>query len=101
MNEPLKLVPSKQAGDSNGNGHTTVRIDRLEQQLQTVAVAVGKLETRFDTKLEHLATREDMESVKTLINAKETTMLRWLLGILATSMVAIVIALIRISTSGS
>ena len=95
MNESLKLVPPKQAGDSHGNGHTTVRVDRLEQQIQTIAVAVGKLEVRLDTKLEHLATKEDMESVKTLINAKEATMLKWLLGILATSMVAIVVALIR------
>ena len=95
MNESLKLVPPKQAGDSHGNGYTTVRVDRLEQQLQAIAVTVAKLEVRLDTKLEHLATKEDMESVKTLINAKEATMLKWLLGILATSMVAIVIALIR------
>ena len=52
--------------------------------------------------MESTAKREDLgeirvliESTKVLIERKESTMLRWLIGILATSIVAIAVAVIR------
>ena len=45
--------------------------------------------------LEHVATRESVADMKTLIERKESTMLRWLLGILATAAIALVVALIQ------
>ena len=46
--------------------------------------------------MEHVATREDIAKVETLIERKEATMLRWLLGILAVAGVGLVVALIRV-----
>lgn len=46
--------------------------------------------------MEHVATREDLEKIKTLIERKESTMLRWLLGIMAVAGISLVVALIRV-----
>ena len=56
---------------------------------------VGERLARIETTLEHVATRESVADMKTLIERKESTMLRWLLGILATAAIALVVALIR------
>lgn len=51
--------------------------------------------TRLEVKMESVATREDIAELKVLISNKEATMQRWLLGILASAVVAIAVALIR------
>ena len=42
-----------------------------------------------------MATREDVQEVKTLIERKEATMLRWLLGLLVVALVSLGVALVR------
>ena len=56
----------------------------------------GERLARIEAKMEHVATREDIAKVETLIERKEATMLRWLLGILAVAGVSLVVALIRV-----
>ncbi len=50
---------------------------------------------KIETQMEHVAKREDIARLETLIEKKETSILRWLLGILVAAMMAIAIALIR------
>ena len=55
----------------------------------------GERLARIEAKMEHVATREDLKKVEVLIERKESTMLRWLLGIIAVAGVSLVVALIR------
>ena len=50
---------------------------------------------RLEEALGHLATKADIEGVKTLIAEREAVMLRWLMGMVAAAGVAVVIALVR------
>lgn len=63
---------------------TGERLERLEQRVAGIATAIG-----------YLATKADIEGVKTLIAEREATMLRWLIGMVATSALAVAIALVR------
>lgn len=56
----------------------------------------GERLARIEAKMEHVATREDLKKVEVLIERKESTMLRWLLGIIAVAGVSLVVALIRV-----
>ena len=55
----------------------------------------GERLARIEAKLEHMATREDLAEVKALIECKETSMLRWLLGILSVAAVSVVVVMLR------
>lgn len=84
MTRPQNVVdlpegrPSSPGGGSNGgSGH-------------------GERLARIEAKMEHIATREDLAKVEVLIERKESTMLRWLLGILAVAGVSLIVALIRV-----
>ena len=62
----------------------------------------GERLARVEAKMEHVATREDVsevkvliEQVKVLIERKESTMMRWLLGILATAGIGVAVVLVR------
>lgn len=55
----------------------------------------GERLARIEAKMEHVATREDVSELKVLIERKESTMLRWLLGILAVAGVSVLAALLR------
>ena len=77
--------PNAAASSSGGDG------GNINERLRELEIQVAKI----DTKIDALATREYVSEVKTLIERKEATMLRWLLGILATSAIALAIALIR------
>ena len=62
----------------------------------------GERLARIEAKMEHVATREDVsevkvliEQVKVLIEHKESTMMRWLLGILATAGISVAVVLVR------
>ena len=50
---------------------------------------------RLEEALGHLATKADIEGVKTLIAQREAVMLRWLMGMVASAGVAVAIALVR------
>ena len=75
----VEADPPTSSSSSSGGGGDNVR-ERL---------------ARIEATLEHVATRENVSDVKMLIERKETTMLRWLLGILATAAIAMIVALIR------
>ena len=68
------ISPGHGAGSNGGGGDFRKRLIRIE------------------TKLEHMATREDIE-------IKMNYMLRWFLGISLTTIVALILALARILTS--
>ena len=62
----------------------------------------GERLARIEAKMEHMATREDIASVrtliaevKTLIAEKETKTLRWLIGIIALAAISLLTVLIR------
>lgn len=83
MNRPGNVVdfpegrPPPGGGGNGGTGH-------------------GERLARIEARMEHVATREDLEKIKTLIERKESTMLRWLLGIMAVAGISLVVALIRV-----
>ena len=85
MSRPENLVdfppegrPSSRGGGNGGSDH-------------------GERLARIEAKIEHLATREDVTKIEVLIERKEATILRWLLGILALAGISLMVALIRIS----
>ena len=49
----------------------------------------------IEKRLDHLATKTDIEALKTLIATREASMLRWLVGILLASSLAVGLALVR------
>ena len=55
----------------------------------------GERLARIESKMDYMATREDVQEVKTLIERKEATMLRWLLGLLVVALVSLGVALVR------
>lgn len=69
--------PSSGSGGNGGTGH-------------------GERLARIEAKMEHVATREDLAKIEVLIERKESTMLRWLLGIMAVAGVSLVVALVRV-----
>ncbi|MCY4218029.1 MAG: hypothetical protein OXE41_04205 [Gammaproteobacteria bacterium] len=53
----------------------------------------------IESELKHLATKQDISDVKTLILERESSMQRWLIGILLTALVALIIAVVRTFSS--
>ena len=56
----------------------------------------GERLARIEARMEHVATREDLAKIEVLIERKESTMLRWLLGIMAVAGISLVVALVRV-----
>ncbi len=50
---------------------------------------------RLEEALGHLATKADVEAVKTLLAQREAVMLRWLMGMVASAGLTVAIALVR------
>ena len=76
----VELTPEGRPAQGSGNGGS----------------GYGERLARIEAKMEHVATREDVTKVEVLIERKEATILRWLLGILAVAGVSLVVALIRV-----
>ena len=55
----------------------------------------GERLARIESKMEYMATREDVAEVKTLIERKEATMLRWLGGMVVVAAISLGVALVR------
>lgn len=55
-----------------------------------------RLETRLDSMVEHMATKSDLEGIKTLIAERESSMQRWLIGILLAASTTAMFALLRL-----
>ncbi len=102
-------------GESGGNDGIEGRLRHLEQQMARVEVQLEHLATKeglaeIKTLIEHLATKEGLAEIKTLIEQsksamleRESTAMKWLVGILITAVgifiaavVAIAVALVRI-----
>lgn len=66
------------SGRGNGNGRD------LHGRLSAV-----------EAHLQHLATKEGIQRIETLIERKEATMLRWLIGVISLGVISIAVALIR------
>ena len=71
-------TPAQSSGGGNGNG----------RDIQ-VRVAV------IESELKHLATKKDIEEVKTLIATSNSSILRWIVGVLIAAISTLSIALIR------
>jgi len=52
---------------------------------------------RLEAVLAHLATKEDIAELKTLISDREAIMLKWLVGFTATTAVSLLIVLVSLS----
>ena len=81
-----------------GAGDETERVRMTAQAAQTTDSSTERLvrvEEAVANIKENMATRADIEGVKTLIAEKESVQTRWLLGIMAAAAVAVVVALIR------
>lgn len=74
MPDPPK---ANQSGGSNGGNNIRERVAVLEAELK------------------HLATGQQIEEVKTLIEKKEATLLRWLISMVSASVIALIVVLIR------
>ena len=93
MSEKNKLravssPPAQQAGGGGGNGSDRELYGRV---------------SALEAHLQHLATKEDIQGVKILIeetNSKsaerETKMMRWLIGVISTAAISLIVALIRV-----
>ncbi|MCY4261187.1 MAG: hypothetical protein OXC91_13115 [Rhodobacteraceae bacterium] len=73
---PPKHAPSN--GGNNGNGREIH----------------GRL-TALETRMEYLATKEDIAGLKTHISDKQSSTLKWQVGILITVIIALCIAVVR------
>ena len=56
---------------------------------------VGERLARLEAHLEHLATKEGLGEIKTLISDREAKMLRWLIGITSVAAISLVAAIVR------
>ena len=55
----------------------------------------GERLARIEGRMGYLATREDVSEIKVLIERKESTMLRWLLGLVVVAIVTLLAAILR------
>lgn len=85
----LYLIPGGKGGlivPPSGNG----RIQDHENRLRVIEGDVREIKTE----LRHMATKEDISSLKELISAREARLLRWLMGLCVTALVSIALALV-------
>ena len=87
MSQPDDLEKRREqkrsGGDSNGGG---------DDRLRELEIQMARIEERVNNIKENMATKAD-------ISKAETSIVRMLLGIISTAVIAIVIALIRTFTS--
>ena len=86
-------VPKKRAGSDNGSNWYKRDLE-IERRLATI-----------ESSLSHTATKNDIESIKTLVAQTETKLTRWMIGLLfstiglfATAVIALIIGLLRTFT---
>ena len=87
LNNVTAISESTENGPSNG------RIDGRLRDLEQNVIHIG---TKLDTELRHLATREGLQEIKSLISARESTILRWLIGVISLGVVSLLTVLIKI-----
>ncbi len=77
--KPFTTPPPRTSSGGNGGNYIDV-VQRL---------------TAIETQMKFMAKREDVSEIKSLIERKEATLLKWMMSILVASGVAIVAAVIR------
>ena len=82
MNENVQQFPADRETpidrrSGNGNGG-------IENRLRLLEIQVARVETRLDT----MATKEDLQKM-------ENTLIKWMVGMMATSTVALIVAVVR------
>lgn len=85
---PYPGNPRGAAGDGGDGGGFDTRPRALE-------IHVARVEERVAAIQAAMATKADIEAVKTLIADRDAKQQRWLLGILAGAAIAVTIALLR------
>ena len=85
MSDEDRAVRLRTQGEPPDGGDRDGRLRGIEDRLTHI-------ETKFDHELRHLATKEDVGEIKTLIARKEATHLRWLLGVLVTATISLITA---------
>lgn len=68
----------------NGGRELEARLRAVEERL-----------ARVETGISHLATKEGLQKLETLIVKRESNMMKWLIGIISVSLVSVIAALIR------
>ncbi len=78
--EPNTSATSEDGGDgTNGDDGTNIE---------------GRL-ARLETHIQYLATKEDIQRIETLIEKKESSILKWLGTLITAALISIVVALFR------
>ena len=76
----LSVVPPQTAGTEPPNGRVQDHAERL---------------VRIETILENMATKTDIESIKTLLSTRESQQMKWLVGIVLLGLFSIIAAVIK------
>ncbi len=77
IRQPSRAVQGNGGGDDSRDRDLHGRVSAIEAHLK------------------HLATKEDIKGLEALIANRESVLLRWLIGILSMSVIAVIAALIR------
>ena len=83
-----RVVPLNPAGGAGGGGDHGERLARIESKMEYMA-------TREDVAEVKTLIERDVGDVKTLIERKEATMLRWLCSMVVVAIITLVAALVR------
>ena len=88
MSDPNVLPMPQQRAVPPGDGGDGGEVER---RLRAVELDVREIKTRLD----HVATKEDLEKVKALIEKKDAANSKWFLGITIGAIVTVMAALVR------
>ncbi len=81
--EEDNIIPLDQRGLASGNGGGGG--SDIEGRL-----------SRLETHLQYLATKEDIQKLSTQIAEKESSLQRWLIGVLLTAIISLAVTLARV-----
>ena len=82
---PSSDPPAPNTAGGGNNGGIDTRVRTLEERL-----------TRLETHMQYVANKEDIQSLKTLIEEKQSTMLKWQIGIITTVVISFMAIVLKI-----
>ena len=86
-----RLVSNPEAVPDPGLGGVRWGDDGIERRLRQLENRMARLEIRF----EHMPTKEDLESIKTMLAGKTASNIRWMLGVMIAAMASVIGAFIK------